>query len=133
MRNEDERRTAHAIHQMMSAERTLSFTWKTKGQARAYEKVSANDLRFFRNGAPPSLGIESAVAASATRPRDISFEPRGEGMSRSWDLGYSYGLATTRTRGGAPDTSSYVHVWRRNDRGDWKLLLDIENEVPKRP
>lgn len=125
IRDEEHRRTAHAIHTMMSAERSLGFAWRTKGGAQAYQKHASGDLRHFRNGAQPTLGIDAAVEATAQRPR-------GQGVASSWDLGYSYGLVLTRAKGASPDTASYMHVWRKDPSGDWKLALDIENEFPKR-
>ena len=58
--------------------------------------------------------------------------PYGDGMSASRDLGYSYGLLIARPSGAAaPDTVSYLHVWRRDAAGRWKLALDVENAFGK--
>jgi ketosteroid isomerase-like protein len=131
-RDYEYRRTAHEIHTMMSAERSLGWYLKAKGPAKAYQEVGAGDLRFLRNGSEPTLGVESAAAGVESRGRDVAFETRGQAVSKSWDMGYSYGLVTARAKG-APraDTSAFVHLWRKDDAGDWKLIVDIENEFPE--
>lgn len=126
------RRTAHEIHTMMSAERSLGWYLKTKGPQRAYQEVGAGDLRFLRNGAEPTLGVGSAAAGVEARGRDVTFETNGQSVAKSWDMGYSYGLVTVRAKGAArPDTSAFVHLWRKDEAGKWRLMLDIENEFPK--
>ena len=58
----------------------------------------------------------------------------GRGVAASLDLGYSYGIARrwADAKGAKPDTSNYLHVWRREPAGDWRLIVDVENPFPKR-
>lgn len=53
-------------------------------------------------------------------------------MATDWNLGYTYGLTLTRVKGATPDTSSFVHLWRKDDAGLWRMVLDLENPFPKR-
>ena len=63
------------------------------------------------------------------RGRRVEIAPYGEGMTSFRGLGRSYGsLISSASAGAAPDTVSYLHVWRRDDAGRWKLALDVENE-----
>jgi ketosteroid isomerase-like protein len=131
-RDEEYRRMAHETHRMMSAERTLGFDLLKKGPGYAYPRTAAEDVRFYRDGALPTVGVTPAIDALGER-RARTWHPYGQGVSGSYDLGYSYGLVETRAKGSArPDTSSYVHLWRRDSAGKWKLLLDIENAFPTR-
>jgi ketosteroid isomerase-like protein len=121
------RRTAHEVHRMMSTERTLAFELRGRGADRAYPKVAAEDLRLYRDGALPAVGVTPAIAAAGPRPRALEFRSYGQRISGSLDLGYSYGLALRTARGAAaPDTSGYLHVWRRDAANAWKLSLDLE-------
>ena len=44
----------------------------------------------------------------------------GQKLAGSVDLGYSYGLALRTLKGAnVPDTSGYLHVWRRDASGGW--------------
>ena len=126
------RRMAHEKNRLMSAERTLAFTARTKGWARAYQSVAAGDVRVYREGHAPSIGAEAAVEWNAAVPTAREWQSRGVAVAPSWDLGYAYGIAIARVKGGPPDTASYAHLWRKDDAGEWRLMLDIENPFPKR-
>jgi ketosteroid isomerase-like protein len=127
------RRTAHEVNRMMNAERTLAFELKGKGPDVAYPKVAAADVRAYREGAEPVVGITPAIALAGPRPRALEFRAYGKGLSGSYDFGYSYGIALrTAAKATAPDTSGYLHVWRRDPAGQWKLTLDVESPYPKR-
>src|SRR6185503_7889026 len=109
----------------------LSFEAKKHGWDAAYRAVAANDLRFAREGAAPELGVEAAIEASAAIPRDREYVSRGNGIAPSWDLGYAYGIAVARKKGAPPDTAAFVHLWRKDDAGKWRLMVDVENPFPK--
>jgi ketosteroid isomerase-like protein len=127
-----ERLMARAINGMMTAERAIAFAARTKGIARAYAEHADPTLCVHRDGEFPACGSTEALAVVAQRTGRLELLPLGDGMSSSHDLGYSYGLLTRRAAGGArPDTSAYLHVWRRDAAGRWKLAVDVENEFPK--
>jgi ketosteroid isomerase-like protein len=127
------RRTAHEKNTMMNADRALGWNARNKGWDRAYREVAAGDLRCQRRGAAPTLGADAASAASAGRPRDVTWDYRGNGVAKSWDLGYVYGVAIARAKGSpAPDTSAFVHLWRKDDAGKWRMVIDWEGPFSKR-
>jgi ketosteroid isomerase-like protein len=127
------RRTAHEKNTMMAADRALGWNARRSGWEEAYRAVAAGDLRFQRQGAAPTLGAEAAAAASAASPRDVTWEYRGNGVARSWDLGYVYGLAIRRAKNASrPDTSAFVHLWRKDDAGQWRMVTDWEGAFPRR-
>ena len=126
------RRTAHEKNELMNEERRLAFEAKTHGWEAAYRAVAAGDLRFLREGAKPDLGIDGAIAGSAAVPRNRDVQSRGNGVATSWDLGYDYGIAIAPVKGARPDTSAWVHLWRKDDAGKWKLMVDVETPFPKR-
>lgn len=127
------RRTAHEKNTLMTADRTLGFDARKSGWDAAYRAVAAGDLRCLRDGALPTLGPEAAAEASAARPRDVTWDYRGNGVAKSWDLGYAYGLAIARAKGASrADTSAFVHLWRKDDAGKWRMVIDWEGTFPKR-
>jgi ketosteroid isomerase-like protein len=128
----DEYRGGRALNAMMTAERSYGFELKKGDVASAYGKVAADDVRFYREGAAPTVGPGDAIAVLAQRHGMIEWTQSGHGFAQSYDLGYTYGLLTLRAKDGAKaDTSAFVHVWRKDPAGKWKLALDIENEFPK--
>lgn len=127
------RRTAHDKNLMMNADRALGWTARTKGWEPAYRKVAAGDLCFLREGAAPTLGPDAAVGAVAARPRDITWVYTGNGIAKSWDLGWSTGLTIARTKGKSrPDTTAFVHLWRLDDAREWRLVTDWEGPFAKK-
>jgi ketosteroid isomerase-like protein len=126
-------RNAHERHQLMTAERTLGWAVRKDGWSRGYEGVASSDLRFLRDGATPTVGPEAAARASASRPRNVDWVHRGSAVAKSWDLGYSYGLAIERRKGSSrPDTSAFVHLWRKDEEHRWRLMADWESAFRKR-
>jgi ketosteroid isomerase-like protein len=58
----------------------------------------------------------------------LSWEPTRAGVAASGDLGYTIGRYRSRRleRGGlvVERTGAYVTMWRRDDAGTWKVVLD---------
>jgi ketosteroid isomerase-like protein len=126
------RKTAHEKSELMNGERDLPFYAKKNGWDEAYHKVAAGDLRVYREGEEPDLGPEAASERNAALPRTREWVTRGNGVATSWDLGYSYGLAITPVKGARPDTAAYLHLWRKDDAGEWRMTMDVESPFPKR-
>ncbi len=87
---------------------------------------TTDDVRYLRDDDPPRLGGDARNAMGATRGH-ASWRPAGSGISRSADLGYSYGVRedSPASEGAAPDSTVYVHVWRRS--GDqWKMSAVVD-------
>jgi hypothetical protein len=124
---------SRAVTGMMTAERSLIYVTRNQGIEKAYAEIADHDVRVYRNGMLPMIGTGEAYAVLARRGRRVEIAPGRNGMAKSRDLGYSYGLIFSRARADSkPDTVSYLHVWRRDAAGAWKLALDVENEFGKR-
>ena len=125
---------ASQMHRMMSAERTLAYEQRAKDPGRAYPKLATSDVRVLRNGSEPVVGITEGTALAGTeRPRSLEYRAHGHGVSGAFDMGFSYGITLRKPQGASkPDTSGYLHVWRKDSNGDWKLALDVESAYPKR-
>jgi ketosteroid isomerase-like protein len=112
---------------LQNVEREFSTSARERGTAQAYDQVLADDARMHRVGVAP-LTDKLAVIAHAARMRGpVSWQPITVDVARSLDLGYSYGKyeMTTATSGAAEETGYYVHVWRKDAAGKWKLIADI--------
>ena len=125
-------RTRHEKNELMNAERRLTFEAKNHDWDRAWRAVAAGDLRSLREGSDIQLGVDAAIERSTPLPRTRDFQSRGNGVAASWDLGYVYGIVITPAKKGArPDTAGYAHLWRKDDAGAWKMMLDVEAPFPK--
>jgi ketosteroid isomerase-like protein len=76
----------------------------------------ARDARLYREG-PPTHGRDPIrTAAAAVHP--MTLEPAGGEIAASADLAYTYGAWQSGAAKG-----HYVHLWTRDERGDWKIAL----------
>jgi ketosteroid isomerase-like protein len=117
---------------LKALDRTLSRDARTHGMAAAFASHAAEDVRFNTEGAFPFLGLERARAQFARAPGVFNFLPQGAGIAASRDLGYTYGIAQHSEPGAAAaDSSVYLHVWRAESKGGWKIAMSVMNPLPK--
>ena len=115
----------------------LDLAWaqdaRTKGSAAAFARRAAPDVRFYRDRAEPVLGLREGREMTRAVPGATLWDPDAQKVARSGDLGCTYGILERRgASGAAPDSSTYLHVWRRLPDGRWKVALALENPLPKR-
>lgn len=98
----------------------------------AYTWVADEAIRFYRSESLPVRGRQAARTALAAQGGVPVTEPAGAGISRSGDLGYTYG--TGEQKKAAPELSErvgYLRIWKRRDRESaWKLVLDVTTPFP---
>ena len=92
---------------------------------RAYASRLDKAFRIHRAGMMPITDRKDL--ASVVRP--TKFEFIDGKIASSNDLAFTYGKYTTVNEPEA-ETGYYVHVWRRNGSGEWKLVADIQNALP---
>ena len=111
------------------------YGWRiaNRGAMDACQRSVAKDVRFYRDGSTPTVGTAAAQEILERRGGLVTWLPAAQRASASGDLGYTYGLLEWRARAKAtPDSSAFVHIWRRMPGEKWKLVFDIENGFPKR-
>jgi len=122
--NVDEQRTA-----LLERERAFSATVQKQGTANAYGSFVADELRLFRNGSLPFVGKEAAKSALANSKEQLKWEPTAGDVSRSGDLGYTYGTYESIGTDAKKGHGSYLHIWKQ--QGDkWRMVLDVTNALP---
>jgi ketosteroid isomerase-like protein len=97
---------------------------------RAVINATTDDLRYLAEGQPPRQGQEARNAMSAM-PSRVAFHTLGLGLAKSADLGFTYGVRedSSEALDHAPDSTMYVHVWRRIDDGTWKISAAVEQPI----
>jgi ketosteroid isomerase-like protein len=92
--------------------------------ANGYAALLADEARLVIGPTPPALGRDAIVAQLAERDVRFRWETLAAGVSRSDDLGYSYGrLHLLGARAKAP--GHYVHVWMRDRGGHWRIVAEL--------
>jgi ketosteroid isomerase-like protein len=111
----------------------LSKVASRDGIGDAVRRFAADGIRMYRERSMPIIGVPAVDSAFTARNGIYRWLPSQAEVSSSADLGYTYG--TMEIRLSADDESpgqlsSYLHIWRRGSDGNWRLVLDITNELP---
>jgi ketosteroid isomerase-like protein len=106
---------------------------KQKGAAAAFSVYIADDVRMMSPGQPMQIGRDKALAlfTPAEPGEQLLWEPQEAAAAASGDLGFTWGIAHSTRR--LPDgnlrttESKYVTIWRKQQDGSWKFVLDGGN------
>lgn len=113
----------------------FSSTASARGVLFAYSTYLAPEARFYRPGDSPTHDVDAVKRLLQTKQGSVSWSPMGGGVAKSSDLGYTYGLSEfkPKTKTGKPpaavEMAAFLHIWKRQSSGRWKLILDIENPI----
>ncbi|HEV8579689.1 MAG TPA: nuclear transport factor 2 family protein [Thermoanaerobaculia bacterium] len=105
-----------------------------KGTSAAYLGVLTGQARLYREGLQPALNAEAIRAALAKDPAAMTWEPSGTVVAISGDLGSTYGIAKSHESGaesGWVKSHNYFRIWRKQQDGSWKVVLDVMTPRPK--
>lgn len=113
---------------LLNMEREFSKTSAGQGALKAYQSYAADDVRLLHEGKAPFIGKEAARAEIQAKTGTWTWQPEKSDISRSLDLGYTYGTYEMKgAEGLAPDAGYYVHIWKRQADGKWKLVMEVLN------
>ena len=88
----------------------------------------------LRDNSLPIKGIEAiekAFNSSSSAQSQLTWEPAYADLSKSGDLGYTYGFykyEATVQDSTIIQEGAYVTIWKKNDSGEWKWVLDSGTE-----
>jgi hypothetical protein len=121
--NVDQERT-----RLLERERAFSAAVTKQGSTSAYGSFAADELRLFRNGTLPFVGKQVALSALVNNKEQLKWEPTAGDVSRSGDLGYTYGTYETIATDAKNSHGSYLHIWWKQG-GVWRIVLDVTNPL----
>ncbi len=102
------------------AERKLAKGAKSGlGEATAAQIDPA--VRVYRDGKAVAIGRDAARALLAADRRDVTCATDRITAAASGDLGYAYGTCT----GEGSAQYGFLHVWRKQADGTWKIAVDV--------
>jgi ketosteroid isomerase-like protein len=118
---------------LMDADRAFSKMSEEEGMKAAFMDYIDSNGVLLRPGRYPVVGADAVDFLSQLNDRDytMQWEPAGVEIAKSGELGYTYGTYKVIYKTGASDSTfygTYVNVWRRQEDGRWKYVLDSGNE-----
>lgn len=128
------------VQQIIDADKAFSTMCMEKGMAEAFTAFAADDVVKLRPGELPVMNKKELEQMFAEHANDgvlkFKWEPVKADIAASGDLGYTFGNWQIHIAGDAitQDTTiygNYVSVWKKQDDGKWKYVIDAGNETPK--
>jgi ketosteroid isomerase-like protein len=105
--------------------------------SQGYLSYYADDAVEVPNGAPiiqGKINIAKTMGFLDEKDNHLTWTPVGADISRSGDLGYTYGTYEFRSKDkeGKPfvDHGKYTSIWKKQIDGSWKVVLDMGNVNP---
>lgn len=106
------------------------------GAPEAFHQYLANDAVQLPARLNPIFGRDSIYQSMKNSGDDyiLQWMPRSAEVAESGDLGYTWGLYTITWQDENGDTLSsfgkYLNVWRKQEDGCWKVVVDMGNLSP---
>lgn len=117
----------------MQADRDFSNYSIEHGKNAAFLEFAAEDVTFLAPNSYPMVGIKLLEERQAKRPDTtytLTWEPKYARAAESGELGYTYGVWELKLKA-KPDQiykGTYATIWKRNEKGEWKYVLDTGND-----
>lgn len=117
---------AKTLASLLAADSALAAHAATDGAAAAFRKRASPHIRLLRSARFPlrSDSAHSFLSASA----GYTWKAAAGATAASGDIGYTYGPYVLLTAPGsrqATESGDFVRIWRRNENGDWQVVLDL--------
>ena len=120
---------------LLAADTAFAKLAAEKGAAEAFHAFAAESAMLLPMGELPVKGREAIrQAMNALSGGELKWAPVASELSRSADLGYTWG--NYEYSGKTPDGQTrssqgkYVTIWKKQSDGTWKFVLDIGNPNP---
>jgi len=116
---------------IMKLEREFSEACAAEGTLKAYLLRVEDNTRLHRQNQLPIVGKKAIEAHLRKEPQVSSWSSIGSDVSLANDLGYTYGSYEIKKSSdvSAIENGYYLHLWRKNSDGEWKLIADITSPV----
>lgn len=123
---------------LLDTDRSFAAFAQAHGVAAAFREFAAEDALLLPMGEARVRGREAIHKSLLDLPAGaLSWSPVAGEVSRSGNLGYTWGTYQFRVREGDDPTAlrhgKYVTIWKRQPDGSWRYVLDTGNSSPPSP
>lgn len=118
---------------LLDLDRSFSDQAEGLGISKAFQTFAHPDLRLYRENALPLVGVEYALTYLTDLNGIYRWTPQAAEQASSADLGYTFGMGEYRVETADSlqvENFSYLHIWKIDFEGHWKVVLDLTNSIP---
>ena len=118
------------VEQLFEVDRNFSDSASKIGFNKAFIEFAHPDAVLLRKNSMPITGkqaITTIYEKADTTGIRFSWEPLSGDIAASGELGYTYGIYTFRLDT-IVEKGTYVSIWKKDENGNWKYVLDAGNE-----
>lgn len=125
---------AEETARLLQTDREFSRYSQESNPAEAFNRYLDEQALQLPHRSEPILGRDAIYNGMVGGDYLMSWEPVTGLVAESGDLGYTWGRYEMRIADANGDTVShhgkYLNVWRRQQDGSWKVLVDMGNSNP---
>ena len=121
--------------ELYNADIEFSNLSKAEGRNASFIKYCDEEAVMLSPYSMPIEGKEfivSKLLSKSDTSFSLTWQPINASVAESGELGYTYGLwnleLTDSSGNRISEQGTYATVWRKNEKGEWKFVLDIGNE-----
>jgi len=123
----------NSVETLMALDRKFVQYRLENGTYKAFAKYLAGDAVTLPPGEAPKVGLAAILRDANDKPNTtVTWEP--EAGDISGDLGYTWGpfsINTTNADGTvSKNHGKYASVWKRQENGQWKVVVDSFSMSP---
>jgi ketosteroid isomerase-like protein len=118
------------VEELFAADRKFSAMSVEKGFPAAFTEFAHENGVILRENSRPIVGkttIANLYAKADTAGVHFTWDPLAGDIANSGDLGYTYGTYTFK-KDTVLEQGTYVSIWKKDNDGNWKYVLDTGNE-----
>lgn len=115
--------------ELIKVDKAFSTMCVENGMNYAFIHYVADDGVMLRPNSMPVVGKTNIESLFRNDDKDIKFtwKPLYGEVAKSGELGYTYGTYKFGV-GESQQKGTYVSIWKKNTKGEWKFVLDSGNE-----
>ncbi|MGE0127035.1 MAG: hypothetical protein AB7U82_02930 [Blastocatellales bacterium] len=96
----------------------------------AWRKFLSDDARIYRQTKAPVFGKLALQDWIGQQGSMLDGKTIKADVSNAADLGYCYGSYELKLSGGKIEKGYYTRVWKRDAKGNWRIVFDVNNPLP---
>lgn len=103
---------------------------KSGKASQAWRKFLSDDARIYRQTNMPVFGKVALQTWIEQQDSTLDGKPIKSDVSNAGDLGYCYGSYELTKGDGKVEKGYYTRVWKRDAKGNWRIVFDVDNPLP---